>query len=528
MTTSNILSLEDHLKLVNYSYLNESYIPSEFALNFMNFIKLVNGTAGESNKTPVFHLAMLDKLIGGNPYVANLCFRGSGKTTVFMEYLTLYLAVFTYLPGFGEVDGFIYVSDSMENGVKSARKNIQSRYNNSEFMQEWVPQADFTDPYFEFKNKEGKSLGVRLFGSKTGIRGTKIFGKRPQLAILDDLIGDKDGNSKASMDAIKATVYKGVMPALDPTHKVIFNGTPFDKEDIILEAIESGVWDVNVWPICNEFPCAQEDFVGAWPDRFDYEAVKRQYDLLVGSHQASAFFQEYMLQITSEEERLVQSGEIQWYNRVDLLKRPLDYNFYITTDFATSSKQTADYSVICVWAYNSNGDWFWVDGFLKRTDMNETLDKLFEFVQRYTPQTVGVEISGQQQGFIQWIQSEMMNRNQWFNFATSGNTPGIRPIGDKLSRFNLIVPMFKAGKMFFPNELKETPALIEGMSEIRLATHSGLKGKDDFLDTVSMLTYMNPWKPSGGNYGAGNKVAVDFWGNEHEVETSSGLDSYVV
>ena len=528
MLNNKALKLEDHLANVDYSFLNTSYIPSEFALNFMNFIKLVNGSVGESNKTPVFHLAMLDKLISGNPYVANLCFRGSGKTTLFMEYLTLYLAVFTYLPGFGEVDGFIYVSDSMENGVKSARKNIESRYNNSEFMQEWVPRADFTDPYFEFTNKEGKKLGVRLFGSKTGIRGTKIFGKRPQLAILDDLIGDKDGDSKASMDAIKATVYKGVMPALDPKRKVIFNGTPFNKEDIILEAVESGVWDVNVWPICNTFPCAEEDFVGAWEDRFSFEKVKEQYDLLVGSHQAAAFSQEYMLQITSDEERLVQSGEVQWYKRVDLMKRPADYNFYITTDFATSAKQTADFSVISVWAYNSNGDWFWVDGFLKRTTMDESLKKLFEFVQVYKPQSVGVEVSGQQQGFIPWIQSEMMHKNTWFNFASTNNSPGVRPSGDKLSRFNLVVPLFKAGKVFFPTEMKDTPALVEGMSEIRLATHSGLKGKDDFLDTISMLTYMNPWRPSGGNYGEEAKVAKDFWGKEHEVNSSSDLDSYLV
>lgn len=528
MPTNKSLLLEDHLKNVDYSYLNTSYVPSAFALNFMNFIKLVNGSSGESNKTPVFHLAMLDKLISSNPYVANLCFRGSGKTTIFMEYLTLYLAVFTFLPGFGEVDGFIYVSDSMENGVKSARKNIESRYNNSEFMQEWVPKADFTDPYFEFTNKEGKKLGVRLFGSKTGIRGTKIFGKRPQLAVLDDLIGDKDGNSKANMDAIKATVYKGVMPALDPHRKVIFNGTPFNKEDIILEAVESGVWDVNVWPICNNFPCAEEDFVGAWEDRFSYDKVKEQYDLLVGSHQASAFFQEYMLQVTSEEERLVQDGEIQWYKRADLLKRPLDYNFYITTDFATSSRQTADFSVISVWAYNSNGDWFWVDGFLKRTTMDETIAKLFEFAQQYTPQSVGVEVTGQQGGFISWIQSEMMRRNVWFNFAHTNNSPGIRPVGDKLSRFNLIVPMFKAGKVYFPTELKETAALQEGMSEIRLATKTGLKGKDDFLDTVSMLTYMNPWKPSGGNYGNEAEVVKDFWGNEHEKDVITNLDSYVV
>ena len=106
-----------------------------------------------------------------------------------------------------------------------------------------------------------------MFGAKTGLRGTKIYGKRPTLCVLDDLISDGDANSKTSMEAIKDTVYKGVNHALDPTRrKVIFNGTPFNKEDIIIEAVESGAWDVNVWPVCEKFPCSREEFQGAWDD----------------------------------------------------------------------------------------------------------------------------------------------------------------------------------------------------------------------------------------------------------------------
>ena len=110
------------------------YKPSEFAIKFMNFIKLVNGEQGESHKTPVMHLAMLDKLAGKNRKIANLCARGTAKTTLFFEYLVLYLAMFGVLPNFGIVTGMLYISDSMDNGVKSARNSIEFRYNNSEFL----------------------------------------------------------------------------------------------------------------------------------------------------------------------------------------------------------------------------------------------------------------------------------------------------------------------------------------------------------------------------------------------------------
>lgn len=491
-------TVDDYLNEVDFLKLNSpgGYIPSEFALKFMNFIKLVNDDRGEDNKTPVMHLAMLDKLTTKHQKVANLCARGTAKTTLFMEYLTLYLAVFGNLPNFGVVSAMLYISDSMDNGVKSARNSIEFRYNNSEFLQNWVPHARFTENYLEFQNTAGHKLGVKMFGAKSGIRGTKIFGKRPVLAVMDDLVSDDDAKSKTSMDAIKATVYSGVQYALDPTRqKMVLNGTPFNKEDIVYQAIESGAWQVNVWPICEAFPCKKEDFRGAWEDRFTYEYVQNAYESANLEGKLESFRQELMLRITNDESRLVQEGDILWYKRSEILANKHKYNFYITTDFATSSKQTADFAVISVWAYD--GNWHWVDGVCDRQLMNKTVDDLFRLVMEYQPQGVGVEISGQQQGFVAWLLNEMNYREQYFNLTQQKGQPGIRPTTDKLSRFNMVVPLFKAGKVRFPIEMKATKILGTFMEQISLATKDGIKGKDDCIDTISMLQYMNPWNPSG-------------------------------
>lgn len=493
-------TVDDYLNEVDFLTLNSpsGYIPSEFSLKFMNFIKLVNGDVGEDNKTPVMHLAMLDKLATRQRKIANLCARGTAKTTLFMEYLVLYLAVFGTLPNFGVVSGMLYVSDSMDNGVKSARNSIEFRYNNSEFLQAWLPKAKFTENYLEFENKRGHKLGVKMFGAKSGIRGTKIFNKRPVLAVMDDLVSDADSKSKTAMDAIKDTVYSGVQYALDPTRqKMILNGTPFNKEDIVYEAIESGAWQVNVWPICEKFPCSKEEFRGAWEDRFTYEYVEEQYNSAKMEGKLKSFRQELMLRITSDESRLVQDGDIVWVERAKILANKHKYNFYITTDFATSSKQTADYSVISVWAYDSQGNWTWVDGVCARQTMDVTVNDLFRFVEEYSPQGVGVEITGQQGGFIQWLMSEMQYRDIYFNLTQDKGKPGIRPVTDKLSRFNLVVPLFKAGKIRFPLEMKASKVLGIFIEQIALATKDGIKGKDDCIDTVSMLQNMNPWLPGG-------------------------------
>lgn len=521
-------TVDDWLDEVDYGTLNAGhYMPGTFALKFMNFIKLVNGEEGEQNKTPVVHLAMLDRIAGKKQRIANLCARGLAKTTLMFEYLVLYIAVFGEIDGFGTIEGMIYVSDSMDNGVKSARKNIEFRYDNSEFLQEWLPHAKFTDNYMEFRSKDNHILGVKMFGAKTGIRGTKIFGKRPTLAVLDDLVSDDDAKSKVSMQAIKDTVHKGIDFALDPRRrKIVFNGTPFNKTDILYEAVESGAWEVNVWPVCEKFPCTEEEFRGAWEDRFTYEYVKEQHASAVLQGELGSFNQELMLRISSSEERLIQDSEIRWYSRPSLLNNRGRFNFYITTDFATTDRQTSDFSVISVWAYNGNADWFWVDGVCERQTMEKTVDALFRLVSEYRPQQVGIEISGQQGAFIQWLQMEMMNRNIWFNFAQDKGTPGVHPITNKLSRFNLVVPQFKAGKVYLPEEMRTSKIIGEFLSQISLATINGLKGKDDCLDTISMLMNLTPWRPTED---AQMVAKDDHWQiDEDENEDHVGLSSYIV
>lgn len=455
------------------------------------------------------------------------------NTTIFAEYLFLYLAVYGSIPGFGEVDYALYVSDSIENGVKKMRLRMERRCEKSDFLKRYISVFKFTDIRWYFQNKEGKEFVVTGHGAKTGVRGTVELNTRPHLAVLDDLLGDEDAKSATIIENVENTVYSAIDYALHPTkRKVIWSGTPFNARDPLYKAIESGVWYVNVYPVCETFPCSREQFRGAWPDRFGYDYVKAQYDKSKGVGKLDSFNQELMLRIMSPEDRLIDDSDIVWYKRRNVLHHKDAYNFYITTDFATSDKQHADFSVINVWAYNNNGDWLWVDGVCQKVLMNVTIDSLFRLVQEYRPQEVGIEISGQQKGFISWIQNEMGYRNNYFTLSKgkTGNDVGITPSKDKVSRFREnAVPLFKAKKIWLPEELKESEELTELLLEISLATLKGFKSKhDDALDTITMLAELNSWRPSEvstseeENYEPGSTL----W--DIEDTTQRGEDSYFV
>jgi predicted phage terminase large subunit-like protein len=344
-------------------------------------------------------------------------------------------------------------------------------------------------------------------------------------------MSDKNAESATITKDIRNIIYKAARQALHPKkRKINWTGTPFNARDPLYQAAGSESWNTRVYPICEKFPCTREEFVGAWEDRFSYDFVKKEYYDLLANGEINAFNQELMLRIMSEEDRLVSDGDIEWYMRKDILENKNRFNFYVTTDFATSTKDASDNSVIAVWAYNSAGDWFWVDGIVKRQLMDKNINDLFRLCQKYRPQQVGIEVSGQQGGFIPWIQREMMTRNIWFTLASENNTgaPGIRPNTNKMARFQVMLPMFKMNKMYFPHERKTSQEIVAFMDELSLASLKGFKSKhDDCIDAISMLGSLTPWKPSEA--AAMSESGGDgIWALDEMEEYDSGMDSYIV
>ena len=78
MSEITVKTVDEWLNSVSYEE-DPDYVPSDFALEFVNFIKLVNGGQGEENNTPVLHYKMLDKAAGPSKRIANMIHRGAAK-----------------------------------------------------------------------------------------------------------------------------------------------------------------------------------------------------------------------------------------------------------------------------------------------------------------------------------------------------------------------------------------------------------------------------------------------------------------
>ena len=483
-----------------------NYVPSKESLAFITFIR---ACGIEENANAEIHYKLADKYFSKDKQVLIESFRGSAKSTL-MEWLVIYTAVIGELPGFGKVGFMAFVGDSAENGVKNFFRNIAGKIDRSQLLRDTLVIKRKTDAEMELVNTDGVELNLKGFGAGTNIRGVRYKNERPSVIIMDDVTTNEAKTSETIQKTINDNFYKSIVPALHPTrYKLYVIGTPISEKDIIHQLSNNPHWTVHKFPICDKFPCAESEFAGNWVDRFPYSAVQEKYEMMEAAGKAQDFYQEYMLEITDLSTLLVEEDDIKWFDPGLVIKNKDRYNYYISTDFATSTKKSADFSTIGVWAISSNNDWMLIDGQAKRQTMQENLDDLFRYVQKWKPLSVGIESSGQQGGFLSILQEMMLQRNIWFQLAKKPGSRevGIRPLKDKVQRFVTgVQPKFKQGKVWLPKpellKMKNVGLyeLVEEMSaelgKFTLAGGVQQLAHDDAIDLLNQLSEMEVFAPS--------------------------------
>lgn len=489
--------------------LPEKYIPSEASLKFIAFIR----AAGiEEFSSPELHYKMADLLFSGKEDDWNAlieCCRGIGKSTV-AEYAVIFVAALGEWPGFGECNFIIFLGASAEGNVKQFFKNVASKISNSEFLKQLLKVVRVTDKEMELRNADGKDLFIAGKGMNVNWRGARSpSGHRPDVLLADDILHNDSATSETIRKTIETNWFASAMPALAPKHKIIYIGTPISEDDLLHKLKNSGSFSVVRFPLCERFPVPEEEFTSIWPDRFSFKYASKMYSMFKEAGTTQLFYQEYLLQVTDLATLLVdEESDIRWFDPSAFAKNKSEYNFYISTDFATSTKKSADFSTIGVWAVSANNDWFLVDGQCLRQTMDDNINDIFTYVERWNPLSVGIESSGQQGGYFSIMEDRMMTRQRWFTFAKKPGSkePGIRPLTDKVHRFLTgVQPKFKQGKVWLPKPelLGKYPRLkvlldelLHELSRFTLAGGVAALKHDDAIDLLNQLSEMELFAPA--------------------------------
>jgi len=539
------------------------YIPSDFAIEFIIFIRLVLGEEPE-NTSPKAHYFFIDCVFqqaNVKPFfmirnidydelkdrVVILASREFSKSTL-VAYLILYMAAKGKVPGFGKVNYGLYVADSMRNNVETTMTTIKKVYQESKYLKSLFEDTRLIQTEVSFIRKPTTRKEIDAYqqainveklrpdevpgrmkrtftlvgiGANTGGRGSRDGLARPDFTIFDDMLpSEAEANSDVILAKVESTIESDILPGMNNNGNFsIMIGTPYSKKDPVYRRIEQGTWLPVVFPRGNQLPTDEKTFISVWEDRHSYKNCRKDYVRAMKAKDAGdssklrSLLQEHYLRISSDEDRMITDSMVQWYNRTDIERRLAQYNVYMTTDFTTTGSSGSDMSGIAVWALGSNNDIFMLDLCLRRQELEEQYEEVFRMNKYWAKHstksiTIGIEVDGQQKGHVLAIKDRMIRKNEWMTIGKQkGAKPGSEGIlsrlekGNKHWRFRMMLPLFQNKKIWFPRELEDTPDMRELMDQIKYATYSGFGTKcDDGADLISQLGMMDMQFPMNSMY----------------------------
>jgi len=470
--------------------------------------------------------------------------------------MPIYCAITGKLPGFGDVMFWVGFGDSQQAGAKVQANTIRDICEDSAFCKDHFEKMRFTDEECEFIRKDdiGKETKIKnrafmfkVKGAAGGsVRGIRYKTERPQIFSFDDAIkNEADAASPIIMAKLKSMIYSDADNALGKKGKVIIVNTPFNKNDPVYQALEGGIWTPVCIPICEKISLeiTKEEYRGSWEAMKSYEEVMEKYEDAYYGDTMREFNQELMLRIASAEDRLIKKGQIQWYSRALLEQNIGGYNLVATTDYTASNTKKGDYSGTAMWAVSSNNDWFLLDLSLKKLGIEEQYDPIFNMTREWRakngrPPEVGIETDGQQSINLHVLKKMMIERNMHFTLARQDGQPlGSQGInrrkagGDTHVQLMRVHPMFQAGKIFFAEEIRDTPDMIELLDELTYLTYLSINSShDDGLDLISMIPQMEIMLPMNTDEYVEKKVLIDrgpIWAAHADESEESAYDSYI-
>lgn len=160
-------------------------------------------------------------------------------------------------------------------------------------------------------------------------------------------------------------------------------------------------------------------------------------------------------------------------------------NKYILVDPASAKKKSSDYTAIFVIGLGTDGNYYVLDMVRDRLSLTERADALFSLHKRWKPMRVGYERYGMQAD-IEHIRDRQRRENYRFDIV---ELAGAMP---KLDRIRRLVPLFEAGRIYFPELCYKTDyegKLVELVSVFREEEFKPFPvgNHDDMLDALSRI-----------------------------------------
>jgi hypothetical protein len=271
-------------------------------LKQIQFAKLIAPEIFE-NKTPQFHIKLLEFLNSEAQKKAVAVFRGGGKSTILNK-----INIFNRI--FFKNEPYILIISESERKAKSFLRDIKRLVIRATQKSIDIRQGDTWSETSAEIISSGKMTRIDVFGAGQDPRGYVSDNKRPTLIILDDIENKEKMRSREQREKLRDWLYADLFPSLHPDGEILFVGTIMHEESELNLAIRSEEWKSVIFPIL-------VDGNSAWGSRFPLEKIERIKKELFAMGMHDVFYQEYLCVAQSKEKQLFKKEFYSYFNGLE-------------------------------------------------------------------------------------------------------------------------------------------------------------------------------------------------------------------
>ena len=398
------------------------------------------------SETPPFHYEIADAITDEeNKQVAVILPRGHGKT-VMTKCDILKSFCFTKEPLFyGWVSATAKLATGNMDYIKyhvEFNERIQYYFGN-------LKGTKWTETDVELTN------GCKLISKSniSGIRAGAKLHKRYDLIILDDFEDENNTITPEARAKNSNLITAVVFPALEPhTGRLRINGTPVHFDSFINNLIVNHEQSKKEgkdfsWKVILKKAIDSKGIM-LWDSWFGAKEMERKKKFYADSGQPQKFYQEYMMEVQSEDDAMFNRNHIKYWNGSYMYDEESEIGYiipddgdaqpvsvYVGVDPATdSARRDADYSVLMVIATDLNNNIYILEYIRKRgipvlgipgEGKLGIVDYMFQLTEKYHPQLFTVEDTTMSKPVFQSLRAEMRRRNN-FEVRFKEEKPGTR------------------------------------------------------------------------------------------------------
>src|SRR6516165_10185572 len=397
-----------------------------------------------SREPALFHRELVELFWSEHRRVGTFAFRGSAKSTIAEEFVTLGAAELAFR-------NCVFVGASEGRAAERIAAVKRELERNDDLVELYGEQQG--EIWTQTKLVTRNNVCIQALGKDQDIRGLKFLDWRPELVIFEDRdnVATPEGRRKTF------TWFRAdLLPACQPTSKIRVLSTPMDPESVPMRLSKSVGWDWRIYPVVRRHPETGVE-EATWPAQFPLEWVGRERQEYQSSGQAALWDREFMCEAVSVGEQVFRAEDI----RVEPRVRVWEPVWAMIDPARTTHQETSATTGIVVWSWIGTKLVVWEDrtGF-HRPD--EVVDIVFDINERYRPVLVGVE----QDGLEQWLLQPL--RQAGARLGVFLPLQPLRAPRGKLDFIRGLQPFFRSGELVFATEMPELQAQLLGFPRGRI------------------------------------------------------------